>query len=441
MLPALILTSLAAAALLAGCVFLYARQAAARDATASAEGQLQQARVELDKHRQGNGELVRQLERATAAREEAQKQFDAAQQRAREAFDAAASAALQQASQQFLQLATQTFTAQKQDATAQLEQRKQAVEALLKPVREQLEQHARAVHEVEKNREGAYQALRGTVGELAQQHAALSQQTATLAAALRGSAQQRGRWGELTLRRIAELAGMVAHCDFAEQVTMWKGDDRQRPDMVVRLPSQRCVVIDAKAVGGNYLAALEAVDEPTRRQRLTDHVRDIESRVRDLSSKAYTQQLDGAFDFVVLFLPGESFLHPAVELKPDLLEASLRSGVLIATPTILIALLRAVACGWREERLAENAAKVRDLGVELHERLATATGYVEKLGKSLDGAVKAYNQFVGSFESRVLTSARRFKDLSADSQKELPAEGQVAEIETAPRQLTTEPTA
>ncbi len=416
-----------AAGLAAGgwCLWLLANRRSLCAERDRLTGELADAERQVDSLRNEKGELERQI---TAAKTQLEGLDDK--------FRRLASDVLRQSNEQFLQLAKQAFEGGRKEAAAELEQRKQAIESMLKPIRETLDKHSTAVTQIEKQREVAYHGLKQQLASLLDAQQQLGRQTATLTNALQGSATARGRWGELTLKRIAELAGMIPHCDFSEQITVWRGDDAQRPDMVVRLPSDRCVVVDAKSVGQNYYAAIEATDETTRAQRFRDHLRDIESRVRDLSSKGYTERFERSPDFVVLFIPGESFLQPAVQLKPDLQESAMSRGVVIATPTILISLLRVIELGWREQRLAENARRVRDLGVELHERIATLTGHAEKVGSHLGNAVKSYNDFVGSLETRVLVSARRFKDLGADSSKELPAEGNVPTIDATPRQIS-----
>ena len=364
---------------------------------------------------------------------EKDEQFAKAQKLSRETFQSLASDELKKANEQFLQLARKTFESEQKDAGAQLEQRKQAIEAMLKPIRETLDKHAKAVTEIEKQRESAYGTLRQHLADLREAQSKLGQQTTALTTALRGSSATRGRWGEIALRRIAEMAGMVANCDFSEQVTYWSGDEAQRPDMVVNMPADRRIIVDAKSVGNAYLQACEEADEKHRDTLLQQHLRDIESRVRQLSSKGYTDALPRGVDFVVLFIPGDSFLHPAVMQRPDLLEWAMGQRVVIATPTTLISLLKVIEMGWREEKIHESAQQIRDLGIEMHERVATATGYVESLGTHLERAVKSYNQFVGSFEGRVVATARRFKDMGADSSKELPADGELKQIELQPR--------
>ncbi len=351
-------------------------------------------------------------------------------------FKALANDVLKQSNEQFLQLAKKTFDGEQKDAAAQLEQRKQAIESLIKPIRESLDKHSKAVTDIEKDRKQDQGSLRQHLTSMIDVQRRLGDQTTALTTALKGSATARGRWGEITLRRVVEMAGMSAYCDFDEQVTIWNGEASLRPDMVVNLPSSRSIVIDAKAVGANYFQAMESTDPDQRKQLLIKHAADLRSRVTELSRKSYAQSLTQAPDFVVLFVPGEAFLTAALDAEPGLAESAMANPncVVIATPAILISLLRVVEMGWRETRMAENARKISDLGKELHKRVADATVHIDKLGSNLGRAVKAYNDFVGSFETRIVSSARKFKDLGADSPKELPADP-APQIEIIPREV------
>jgi DNA recombination protein RmuC len=378
-------------------------------------------------------ELKTQLELAKQELTQKTQAFEEAQKQARDTFASLANDTLNKTSEQFLQLAKKSLESENKDATAALEQRKQAIESMLKPIREQLEQHAKAVTEMEKNREGAYQGLRQQITNLLESQQHLSQTATQLSTALKGSSASRGRWGELALRRIVELAGMVNYCDFDEQVSIWKGNDQQRPDMVVHLPSDRNIVIDSKAVGESYLKAMEIDDEQQRTELIKQHANQIESRVRDLSRKDYTSGFTNAPDFVVLFIPGDSFLPPAMQAKPTLVEDALSKGVVIATPSTLVSLLKVVAMGWRESQLAENAQKVTEQATVLHERVATVIGHMEKLGKSLDTAVGHYKKMTSSFESRVLVSTKRLEEMGIKSSKQLPES--LPELEATPREL------
>ena len=391
----------------------------ARNRIESDSGQISQLKTQLELTKQ---ELTQKSDA-----------FELAQTQSRETFATLANETLAKTSEQFLQLAKKSLESENKDAAAALEQRKQAIESMLKPIREQLENHAKAVTEMEKNREGAYQGLRQQITNLLESQQHLSQTTTQLSTALKGSSASRGRWGELALRRIVELAGMVNYCDFDEQVSIWKGNDQQRPDMVVHLPSDRSIVIDSKAVGESYLQAMECDNDQQRSELFKQHANQIESRVRDLSRKDYTSGFTNAPDFVVLFIPGDSFLPPAMTAKPSLVEDALSKGVVIATPSTLVSLLKVVAMGWREQQLAENAQKVTEQATVLHERVATVVGHMEKLGKSLDTAVSHYNKMTSSFESRVLVSTKRLEEMGIKSAKKLPQA--LPELETAPREM------
>ena len=389
----------------------------------------EQFKREIDQFKQKQADLQQQAQ-------DIQKQFEQAQKQLRESFQNLANDALERSSKRFLDLAKQRFDGEKKDAQQELDKRKQAIEQLVKPVRETLDKYQQHVQKVEQARQEAYGGLKEQLATLVQDQRRLREETAGLKNALRRP-EGRGRWGEMQLKRVAELAGMIEHCDFDEQASSDTEGGRLRPDMIVRLPGERSIVVDAKTPFDAFIHAVETDDEDEREQYFTQHVSQLEQQVQSLAKKEYWSQLnlERTPDFVVMFIPGESFLQAAAQRKPDLLESAMNRSVVIATPTTLISLLKVVALGWREQRIAENARRISQLGQELHERIATATGHVEKLGKHLDNAVGAYNDFVGSFESRVLVSARKFKELGADSAKELPAEDAVEPLETRRREL------
>ncbi len=435
MVVALIVVSLLAALLLVACVWMYAgRHAVVADRDRLA-GELRDARVVIDKHAQEGRDLIAQLEHHRATAEQMRQQFEAAQEQARDTFAALAGNALQQAEERFLKLANENFEGKQKDAAAQLEQRKAAIDELLKPIREAIEKQSKVVTELESKREGAYQGLKQLMSSVVDDQRRLQSETGKLVQALRRP-DVRGRWGEVQLRRVAELAGMIDRCDFTEQLTGVDTEGKsKRPDMIVHLPAGRDIVVDSKAPIDAYLAALDAGTDEQREQELSRYVRHVEEKVLDLASKGYQSQFARSPDFVVLFIPGESFLQAALSRKPDLMETSFNRGVVIATPSTLIALLKAVAVGWREEQLADNARKISDLGVELHRRLAVMSAHLQNLGKAVDKTVEHFNKTVGSYESQVLVQARRFKDLAADSPRELPTEGEIVPVETAPREV------
>jgi len=300
-------------------------------------------------------------------------------------------------------------------------QREQTVDALVAPIHDSLARMDAKLGALERDRQQARGALDEQLRTLADQQERLRTETGALVAALR-QPQTRGRWGELQLRRVVELAGMLAHCDFVEQPSTSGPDGMLRPDLVVHLPGGKQVIVDAKAPLHAFLDAYEARDDEARATALTSHARLLREHVRRLSAKSYWAQFDPAPDFVFLFLPGEHFYNAALEADPSLLEEGVRQSVLIATPTTLIALLRAVAYGWQQETLAEDARAVAQAGQELHRRLETFAEHLQKLGSRLRGAVGAYNDAVGSFEHRVLPGARRLAEHGAVSaERELPA--------------------
>lgn len=346
-----------------------------------------------------------------------------------ETFQALSGTALQRNNEAFLDLAKATFQAIQVEAKSEWSRRHQAIDDLVKPLHDQLDRYADQLQQLEQSRQAAYGGLDQHLRLLAESQQRLQQETGHLVTALR-TPTVRGRWGEMTLRRVAELAGMVPHCDFYEQETVVSGDGRSRPDMVVRLPGGRRVVVDAKAVLSAYLEAHEATNDDRRMDRLRRHAAQVRSRLEELSLKAYWTQFDLAPEFVVLFLPGEQFLGAALEQDPTLIEDGFSRGVVLATPTTLMALLRAVAYGWREEQLTAHAQEAGRLGKDLYERMVVLAQYLNEIGAALGKSVVAYNRAVGSLESRVWPAARKFKDLGIATDKEVPP---IEPVEQAPR--------
>ena len=325
-------------------------------------------------------------------------------------FAGLASEALGKNSENFLKLVSERFDKHKETAKEDLEKRRAAIETLVKPLGESLSKFETKVDAIEKAREGAYRAIAEQVKNLAEGQTGLRSETSRLVQALRRP-QTRGRWGEYQLRNVLEMAGMTAHVDYVEQSTVWGEEGRLRPDVIIRIPGGKSIIVDAKTPLDAYLSAMEAEDEEGRERLLGDHARQVRNHVRALASQDYWKALPETPEFVVMFIPGEAFFAAAIESDPDLLENAVRQRILISTPTTLIALVKTIAYGWQQENLAKNAQTVALQGRELYERIKTFGGHMGDLGKSLQQTVERYNKGIGSLERRVLPAARRFEEL------------------------------
>lgn len=337
-------------------------------------------------------------------------------------FQALSGEALKQNNEAFLKLAAVSFETLHVKADGDLVQRQQAIDGLVRPLQESLQRYAEQVRLLEQSRQSAYGGLDQHLRSLAESQQRLQQETGNLVKALRAPTV-RGQWGELTLKRVVELAGMVDHCDFAEQPSVTGDDGRFRPDMVVQLPGGRQIIVDAKTVLSAYLDAHEAQNETQQVEALRRHAAQVKCRMDELSLKAYWTQFDRAPEFVVLFLPGEQFLGAALDQNPRLIEEGFANGIVLATPATLIALLRAVAYGWRQERMTAHAEEAGRLGKELYERMAVLAEHMNDVGQALGKSVSAYNRAVGSLETRILPAARRFKELGVSSDRDIPVLG------------------
>ncbi len=344
--------------------------------------------------------------------------FELANAKLTQTFAELSNRSLKANSDSFLLLAEQNLGKQQEKAKRELSEREKAVEALVKPITDALKSSQKQINELEKSRSEAYGSIKNQLEAMQMSQKSLTQETQNLVNALRRP-EVRGRWGEITLRRLVELAGMVEHCDFVEQVHTEGNGQIIRPDMVVRMPEQREVVVDVKTPLDAYLSAAEAKDDKERQLCLERHAKNVRTHIRLLSSKAYWNQFDESPEFVILFIPGDQFLSAALSEEPDLIEYALSKQIILATPTSFVALLKAVAYGWRQLSLADNAQEIRVLAEELYGRLATFVSHMNKVGRQLASSVDHYNKAVGSLERSVLPGARKFVELGVRSKKDV----------------------
>jgi len=359
-----------------------------------------------------------ELKSQQALAEERQLTMQHAEQRLAGTFAELANKSLAHNSDSFLKLARQSLGTHQERARSDLTEKQQAITQLIKPIQEALDKTHKQIGEIEKQRHEAFGGIKAQLEAMAVGQDALQSETRNLVTALRRP-EVRGQWGELTLRRVAELAGMVEHCDFIEQVHVATEGGAVRPDMIVRMPDRGTIVVDAKTPLDAYLTAVEAEDEQTRKVALQRHARKVAERVRELASKSYWSQFDASPEFVILFIPGDQFVTAALSENPNLYEDALREKVLIATPTSLVGMLKTIAYGWRQLALNENAEIIRQLAQDMHARLGTFTGHLARLGKQLEASVKAYNSAVGSMERKVLPGARKFVELGVHAKTDI----------------------
>ena len=392
-----------------------------------------QKRIEDEQKLRAAAETDAQAQRSNLI--EQRRILDDAQEKLREAFQSLAGEALQASNRQFMDLAKSKFDSLQKEAEGDLEERKVAIKAMVDPLETALRDLRTEVTRVESARQEAYGGLRNEVQQLALTSKELRQETGSLVSSLK-QPQVKGKWGELTLRRAVELAGMSPHCDFVEQQSVETEDGRLRPDLIVHLPGGTQIVIDAKVPLHASFAAVSARSDAEYQLAMTQHARLVRDHIKGLSGKEYWKQFEPTPEFVVLFVPGESFFSAALEHDRTLIEDAIAQRVVLASPTTLIALLRAIAYGWREQLVAENAERIKDLGKQLYDRVVTFAEYLSEIAKGLERANKAYNNAVASFDLRLMPAVRKFKEMGVGSSAEVP---EIDAVETSPRPLLSAP--
>ena len=379
-----------------------------------------------------NQELAMTLRLERQSNEQLDELLDQARFQLADTFSQLSNAALNQNNEQFLKLAEENLKRYQSEAKADLQSREQAIEQLVKPINDALTKTSQQITDIEKERQQAFGQIHSTIRHMHEGQQSLKQETQNLVQALRRP-EVRGQWGEMTLRRLAELSGMIAHCDFYEQTSQATETGRIRPDMIVRLPENREIIVDAKTPLDAYLSAIQTTDDVIKSKELRRHVNAIRQHAKTLAAKNYWAEYSQSPEFVVLFIPGEHFLSAALELEPGLLEETMQSNIILATPSNFVAILRAVSYGWKQQALTENAMIIRDLGETLYKRLSVFSGHLGKLGHSLNSSVEHFNKTVGSLERQVLPSGRRFLDMGIRAKEPLDP---ISPIETQVRQVS-----
>ena len=412
--------------------------ASLKETLARREDEIRHMHQQIADYQRRTAELETTLENERAAAAEKTAMIEEAKTRMTDAFQAMAARALSDNNQSFLDLAGTTLSGYLESAKQELKTREKAVNDVVQPIADALEKYDREVRSMERVREKAYGELSQQVVSLAQTQGELQRETGKLVNALR-MPHVRGRWGELTLRRVVEISGMQNRCDFFEQVSTQTEGATTRPDMVIQLPGDRRIVVDSKVPIAAYLDALEVDSREQSEDMLSRHARHVQTHVQKLAQKNYWTQFSPTPEFVVLFMPGENFFSAALKQMPGLIEEAAGKGVILATPTTLISLLKAVAYGWKQEAAAENAQAVSELGNELYNRFHSMISHMNKLGRDLDRCVGTFNQTVGSMERRVMPAARRLQEMGVTLNKGKPL-SDLSPVEDKPRTIDTEAT-
>lgn len=396
------------------------------------DADMDQIRDVLDTEKQVKTEALTKLDEARKGFEEQKALIDTMKQEMTDTFNALSSAALKSSSEDFLRLASESLGKVVTDTKGRLGEHQAAMDGMIKPLYESLKRYEEQIKTMEEGRHKAYGSLEEQLRTLASTQESLQKETSNLVSALR-KPQVRGRWGEMQLRRVAELSGMSVHCDFTEQQSVETDKGKIRPDMIVHLPMDREIVVDSKVSLEAYLDTVNASTDEEKRSKMEKHAQQVRAHMIKLASKEYWSQFKQSPEFVVLFIPGESFLGAAVEVDSSLIEDGIEKRVIIATPTTFIALLRAIAYGWRQEQVTKNAQEISDLGRQLYERISTLAQHFDNVGRGLEKAIGSYNKAVGSMESRVLPTVRKFRELGVTGSEEIPVLDQVDQV---PRSLS-----